>query len=211
MKRIWYALRREGLIIPYPIRDVNGRSVADDQAQAAINVERMQIEVFEVLRPLPLFEPLSDDQIHQLARGATLRRYTSGEMLVRQGEAGESLFVIKDGRVQVSVMSDNGQSTVVAAHGAGNFFGEMSLLTGEPRSASVSAVMDTEVVVVDKTDVTRLVMADHSIAEALSNVIESRVRGTAEQIAIEAEARSGKQVAQQSLLLNRIRSFLGIN
>src|SRR5512135_47732 len=205
MKRIWYALRRQGLIIPNPIRDVNVRSVADDQAQAAIKAERMQIEVFEVLRPLPLFEPLSDDQIHQLARGATLRRYTSGEMLVRQGEAGESLFVIKDGRVQVSVMSDNGQSTVVATHGAGNFFGEMSLLTGEPRSASVSAVMDTEVVVVDKTDVTRLVMADHSIAEALSNVIESRVRGTAEQIAIEAEARTGKQVAQQSLLLNRIR------
>ncbi len=210
MKRVWYALRRQNLAIPFPIRDVNVRSVADDQAQAAINAEHMQNEVFAVLRPLPLFEPLSDDQIHQLAAGATLQRFTSGELLVRQGDAGESLFVIKEGRVEVSVLSDNGLSTVVATHGEGNFFGEMSLLTGEPRTASITALIDTEVVVVDKSDVTTLVMADHSIAEALSNVIESRLRGTAEQIAIEAEARSGKQASQQSPLLNRIRSFFGI-
>jgi small-conductance mechanosensitive channel/CRP-like cAMP-binding protein len=210
MKRVWYALRRNSLAIPFPIRDINVRSVADDQAQAAINAERMQSEVFEVLRPLPLFEPLSDDQIYQLARGATLRRFTSGEVLVRQGDAGESLFVVKEGRVQVSVQGDSGPATVVATHGPGNFFGEMSLLTGEPRTASVTASIDTEVVVVDKSDVTTLVMADHSIAEALSNVIESRLRGTAEQIALEAEARSGKAAAQQSPLLNRIRSFFGI-
>ncbi|HZY45732.1 MAG TPA: cyclic nucleotide-binding domain-containing protein, partial [Anaerolineae bacterium] len=142
--------------------------------------------------------------------GATLRRYTSGEVLVRQGDAGESLFVIKDGQVKVNVRSESGQSTTVATHGPGNFFGEMSLLTGEPRTASVVAQIDTEVVVVDKADVTKLLMADSSIAEALSNVIESRLRGTAEQIALEEEARSGKLTAQQSPLLNRIRSFFGI-
>jgi small-conductance mechanosensitive channel/CRP-like cAMP-binding protein len=210
MKRVWYALRRENLVIPYPIRDINVRSVADEQAQAAINADRMQTEVFAVLRPLPLFEPLSDAQIHQLAHSATLRQYTSGEVLVQQGDAGESLFVIKFGEVDVNVKSDSGQSTTVATQGAGNFFGEMSLLTGEPRSASVIAQKDTEVVVVDKSDVTKLLMADASIAEALSNVIESRARGTAEQMAIEAESRSGKQ-AQQSPLLNRIRSFFGIS
>lgn len=211
MKRIWYALRRAGLTIPFPIRDVNVRSVADDQAQVSIAADRMQNEVFAVLRPLPLFEPLSDDQIRQLAHGASLQRYTSGEVLVRQGDAGDSLFVIKSGQVKVIVQSDAGQSTTVATHGSGNFFGEMSLLTGEPRSASVIAQADTEVVVVDKADVLLLLMADNSIAEALSNVIESRVRGMAEQIAIEAEARSGKLAAQPSPLLSRIRSFFGIN
>lgn len=210
MKRVWYALRRAGLVIPFPIRDINVRSVADDQAQTAVAAEKMQNEVFTVLRPLPLFEPLSTDQVRQLAHGATLRRYTSGEVLVRQGDAGESLFVVKTGQVKVNVKSDNGQSTTVATHGPGNFFGEMSLLTGEPRTASVVAQIDTEVVVVDKADVTKLLMADSSIAEALSNVIESRLRGTAEQIALEEEARSGKLTAQQSPLLNRIRSFFGI-
>src|SRR5262249_36996108 len=142
LSRTWYGLRRAGLSIPYPTREVTVRTLAEDHEGRV--QEQLRREVFAELRQMPLFAPLNDAEIEQLGRGAVPRRCTTGEALVRQGEAGDSLFVIKAGRVRVDVRRANGQALTVATRGPTEFFGEMSLLTGEPRSASVIAETETE-------------------------------------------------------------------
>src|SRR3990172_5785839 len=136
MSRIWYGLRRDDLTIPFPVRDVIVHTLPEDH-EARLQ-EKLRREVFAELRSLTVFKPLSDLQIEQLAQSAAIHRHAAGEALVRQGDKAESMYTITSGRVRVDVRSESGQVTTVATLGTDDFFGEMSLLTGEPRSASRS-------------------------------------------------------------------------
>ena len=207
MTRVWYGLRRAGFSIPFPQRDVTLRTLTEDHEARA--QERLRRDVFAVLRQVPLFAPLSDAEIGQLAGSASLERFTAGEVLVRQGEAGDSLFVVKSGRARVEVRLESGPVLRVATRGANEFFGEMSLLTGEPRSASVIAEAETEVVVVEKADFAAVVTADTGILEALSVALEESVRNLAEHSAA-LDAAAEKRPPQRGALLQRIRGFFGI-
>ena len=208
LTRIWYGLRREGIAVPFPTQEVTLRTLAEDHEARA--QEQLRREIVAALRPLTVFAPLSDVQIEQLARGAALQQYAAGEMLVRQGEVGDSLFVIKAGTVRVDVKSEGGQVTTVATLGPDEFFGEMSLLTGEPRSASVIAQTETEVIVVDKADFATVLTADTGILEAISLSLEARMRNRAEQVATGTGPLADKQPPQRAALLRRIRGFFGI-
>ena len=208
MTRIWYELKRAGLTIPFPMRDVTVRTLSEDHEMLA--QEKLRREIFAELRPLPLFAPLNDSQIEQLVRNAHLERYTTGETLVRQGEAGDSLFVIKAGRVRVDVTREGGAATLaVDTIGPDEFFGEMSLLTGEPRSASVIAETETEVIVVEKSDLAEVISADMSLLDGLSLALEARVRNTADQLAA-ADSAAIRPPMPHAALLTRIRGFFGI-
>ncbi len=177
MTRIWYTIRREGMSVPFPIRDVTMRQITDEHAvQARQQVVR---ETYAQLRPLSLFATLSDDQIRQLAERADRRLYTRGEVLVRQGDTGDSLFVILSGRARVESKDEQDRVTVLAHIPPGDFFGEMSLLTGERRSASVLAEEETEVVVVDKNALAEVLAGDLHSLEALSEAVEKRMEESA--------------------------------
>jgi small-conductance mechanosensitive channel/CRP-like cAMP-binding protein len=207
MTRLWYALRRAGFGIPFPVRDVTVRMLSDDHA-AQVQA-RQQREVFAELRGITLFAPLADAVVEQLARGAVLQPYAAGEVLVRQGEPGQSLFVIKSGRVRVDARGEAGQVTTVARLGPDDFFGEMSLLTGEPRSASVIAEIETEVVVVDKAGLATAIATDARLPEVLSEALAARQRSLAEQVS--AAGIAGSRLAPlPTALLGRIRRFFGI-
>lgn len=207
LTRLWYALHRHGLTIPFPARDVTVRMLADDHlAQARAQQQR---DVFAELRRITLFRPLADPVIEQLARGAVLQRYTSGETLVRQGEAGDSLFVIKSGRVRVDVRGDGGANTTLNRLGPDDFFGELSLLTGEPRSASVIAETETEVVLVDKADLAPVIAADARLPEVITEVLAARQRQLADQLTA-AGAKDIRPASPPAALLSRIRRFFGV-
>jgi CRP-like cAMP-binding protein len=208
LTRIWYAIKRKGMSVPFPIRDVNLRQVPEDFERRV--QEQLRQEIFAQLRPLSVFSPLSDEQIDQLSQRAQAHHYTEGEVLVRQGDMGDSLFVIKSGRAQVEVDDNNGRVTTVAKLGQNDFFGEMSLLTGEQRSASVVAETETEVVVVDKSAIAKVLAADMAALEELSQVVEERFQDRAEKVAAAAEKRPGRRRVRDSNLLARIQSFLGL-
>ncbi len=174
LSRAWYGLHRAGMAIPFPQREVAVRQVVEgDEARRA---DRLRRECAAVLRSVETFNPLSDEQVEVLARDARPERFTDGERLVRQGDEGRSLFVVKAGRVRVEQAADDGVPVVVARMGPGSFFGEMSLLTGEPRNASVYAEGELEVTVVDKESFATVLQADHRLAEALSEELERRSR-----------------------------------
>jgi small-conductance mechanosensitive channel/CRP-like cAMP-binding protein len=205
LSRAWYALRRAGFAIPFPQREVAVRNVAETRKEERL--EKLRAESFEALRSVGTFRPLSDDQVRDLARHAHLERYTAGEALVRQGDEGGSLFVLLDGEVRVR-RTDGGVARELARLGPGSFFGEMSLLTGEPRSASVLALDEVEVVVVEKAAVSTLLRDDNHLARALSEALESRSR---EQAAVAAPAAgTGVQQAVTDGLLDRIQRFFGL-
>jgi CRP-like cAMP-binding protein len=138
-----------------------------------------------------------------------IHRYASGEYIVRQGEEGGSFFVITTGRVEVSATDKAGVKAVLAQLGQGSFFGEMSLLTGERRSATVMAMADTDVVVIDKANFAGVITGNPAIAQSLSEILERRLAEIGAKMAeLERERPRERMVAaSQSSLLKRIRSF----
>ena len=205
LHRVWYGLSRAALSIPYPSQHLTLRQLSDDyEAQVQ---ERLRREVFRELRGLDVFSPLSDTQIESLAHNSVIHRYSAGEVLVRQGEAGDSLFTIKSGKVRVDVRDDKERMTTVDTIEADGFFGEMSLLTGEPRSASIIAETETEVVVVDKAAFAEVLKSDSNLPDALSRELNQRLQNAVVRASVRATAVRLKHDDQQTALIKRIRGF----
>ena len=205
MDRLWYAFRRAGISIPFPIRDVRHRpALADEQTYRAAGQDTIR----QLLSGVELFGSLSAEEMERLANAAKLQLYAAGENLCRQGEPGDSFYVIREGRVAVLMNGADGQ-TVTAAHLAnGAFFGEMSLLTGEPRSGTVTAETDVEVLRVSKQDFAGLLQTDANLAGKLAAVLEKRIEGRRMAMATPAARESAPET--RSALAVRIRQFFGL-
>ena len=207
--RIWYILRRRGLTIPFPIRDVTVREVSAEHE--GIIRDTIKQEVIGGLRNIELFRPLSFDQIEELSSSSSKLLFSKGEILVQQGDSGDSLFIITNGKVDVSVSDAAGRKTHLADLQAGDYFGEMSLLTGEPRSASVIAIAETEVIVVEKRGMAELLEQESSIIEPLSAMLNKRLEDLSGRVTDQkAKEDKSDQIERKDHLLGRIRDFFGI-
>jgi small-conductance mechanosensitive channel/CRP-like cAMP-binding protein len=199
---VWYELKRQGITIPFPIRTLQlerkpARGIQDDHA-----------ETLSILRGEPLFECLSDEQLNQLVQDARLKLFGRGEPVIEEGAAGDSMFVMLRGAANVFV-SKNGSTIQVATLNAGDCFGEMSLLTGERRSATVRADADCYVMEIGKP-----VMAEvlHNAPECLVQLSELLAQRKMETEGILKEAtRTGEHVLKErqytATFLNRLRTF----
>ena len=206
MDRLWYALKREGISIPYPIRDTRQRdTVADERAQRAAGQDTIR----QMLAGVELFQSLSAEEMERLASSAKLNLYAAGENLCRQGEAGDSFYIIREGQVAVLVGEADGRQVTAAHLGRSAFFGEMSLLTGEPRSGTVTAETDVEVLRVSKQDFAGLLQANTNLALKLAAVLEQRMERRRHAMA-NPIAREAVPEAHSALAL-RIRQFFGLS
>ena len=206
--RIWYALGRAGMTIPFPIRDVTLREISADYEEVR-REEKLQIIVKE-LSAIELFRHLTQEQIQKLARSSSRLVYAPGETLVKQGDTDVSLFMISRGEVEITV-EDFGKISRIAKLHSGDYFGEMSLLTGEPRSASVTALEETEVIRVEKAGMSEILEKEESILEPLSAMLHKRLKelsGRSVDSSIKKDA--GKRTDKKEHLLTRIRDFFGI-
>jgi CRP-like cAMP-binding protein len=208
MTHFWFALRRAKIALPVPVREVNMRAVAaDDEEQKQSTLKN---KIIDMLSSLPFLEELNNKQLEVLAEAARLQKYTINEALVRQGEEGDSLFIIKSGEVTIYV--HNGEQPIyVAERGAGDFFGEMSLLTGESRSASVIAKTETEVVTIDKEAFANVLTTDRMILELMLDALEKRRSVLLEKLASNVKDPQQQELSKRQLILNRITHFLGIS
>lgn len=208
--RVWYELNRCNLVIAFPQMDVLLRTASAEQEQRA--AEAKGREIFAVLRPLAVFAALNQEQITTLVGGAAMLSYTTGEVLVREGDRGSSLFVIRSGRVRIDKAIEGGAATTMAHMGPGDFFGEMSLLTGEPRTASIIAEDETEVVVVSKEAFAPVLTTDTGLLIGLSDVLDLRARDLAASIADQpTSAGQANPVESSAPLLRRIGRFFGLD
>jgi small-conductance mechanosensitive channel/CRP-like cAMP-binding protein len=204
LSRIWYRLQREGISIPFPIRTVQLHD-ADAGAERVALAGRQRFA--DTLARVPLFAGLQRDLVERLADGVRSHHYDHREVLVREGDLGDSLFVLDHGRVSVTKASAGpGSSAVeIAQLGAGDFFGEMSLLTGAPRSATVTAEGGCEVLVVEREDLAPLLQGDPELVAMLGKALAER---SAEASAkLEDRRAQGHAAETQASLLRRIRDF----
>lgn len=123
---------------------------------------------------------LSDAHLDMLAQGSSLHSLAAGETLIRQGDAGHSMFVILEGAARVFVTMPDGQSRDVAVVVNGDIVGEMSLMTGAPRAASVVGLTALRVLEVGKDSIEGLLSVQRNLADRLSEVLAARQMGLSE-------------------------------
>lgn len=170
-QRIWYAFRRAGLNFAYPTRTLHVerfRKISMPEGDAGTVVER--------LSAVDVFAPLSADEILMLARAAVSHVFAPGETVIRAGDPGSSMFVVHNGRVAVQI-NDKGRLRTVATLNEGDFFGEMALFTGEPRTANVVALEETEVLEIGHKAMKGIFETNPGLVDSLSYIIVERRQG----------------------------------
>ncbi len=164
---VWYALKRHGIKIPYPVRTVQLERPARDKQLELQTAARI------ILRQQPLFRCLSDEELDSLLPRGRVVHFGRDEKLIQQGAKADSMFVLVDGEATV-IVERNGQPKPVAYLRSGDCFGEMSLLTGEPRSATVVAQTDCEVVEIGKAVLARSLKENPDLLAQLSELLARR-------------------------------------
>jgi small-conductance mechanosensitive channel/CRP-like cAMP-binding protein len=166
---IYYAFRREGIEIPFPIQVEYRRDAAGGTMSAAGRAR--------YLESVDLFAMLPDAERARFAELSLDRLFGAGQTVVRQGQDGDSMFVVCEGRVRVTVGESGAE---VATLGPGAYFGEMSLLTGDPRSATVSAIEDSVLLQITASDFRRIALAHPEVVVRISEAVEQRRSGLEE-------------------------------
>ncbi|WHZ15768.1 MAG: mechanosensitive ion channel family protein [Nitrospira sp.] len=199
---IWHAFVRKGIEIPFPQRVVHN-IVDGDTAPKEQSIAR----IIAQLTAVDFLAMLDTKQIEVLAREARWESYLIGERVVRQGEPGAVLYVIVSGQADVR-LEQGGLSSTVTTLSSGQFFGEMSLLTGEPRSATVVAATELSVVAVGKDALMRIVEDDRRLLERIGEVVARRQAATAAAKAqLSRDAAALSAVTHTRSLIERIQSF----
>jgi small-conductance mechanosensitive channel len=199
-QRVWYALRRSGLTFAFPTRTLHLERKAITRPVTA------EEQIADRLSAIDVFSPLSTEELRQLATATMGHVFAPGETLIRAGEEGSSMFVVNNGRVEVQVLDKGGPRTV-AVLTEGNFFGEMALFTGEPRTANVVALEETEVLEIGHAAMKHLFETNPSLAESISWTITER------QAALAAGSLQASEVSIQESagVLTSIKRFFGLH
>lgn len=199
-QRIWYVFQREKIQFPFPARTIHIEPKAEETP-----VEELTETITERFSRLPIFAPLSEEETEKLARGCYVRVFAPGESIVRMGQEGNSMFVIVRGSVKVQI-PENGQQKTLNTLKENDFFGEMSLLTGQPRSATVVAVEETEVLQIRKQALKPIFENNPQLVQAIVEIIDER------KVLLNAEAESAPEAegADSRGVMRLIKNFFGL-
>ena len=202
--RVWYALRRLGVTpSSAPNRAVHMQEVS---AAARARDEQDLQERERALRNVDFLAVLSDEHRRLLAGASHMRLYVEGEPIVKRGDGSAEMFVIESGEVVV-VVGD----AVVARLGPGKFFGEMALMTGEPRNATVRAAGPCKLLVIDDRALRTVLETQPGLAGHISRVIADRQAALDAGEAASSDAHARPSVEERSSqLLARIRQFFAL-
>lgn len=166
LEGLWFHFKRKGIEMPFPVREVYLHD-AKDRRLAALDA------TLEALRRVDFMRDFEPQVLEMLAGQARHAIFAPQETIFRQGDPGGSLYIVLRGEV-VLTLDDTRGSQPLARLEAGSYFGEMSLLTGEPRSATARAVEDSEFLVISKRDLAPLLEAHPEVLESISRIIAER-------------------------------------
>lgn len=154
-----------------------------------------------LLQHIPLFADMPKEQLAQLTRALERRVYRKGQLILRQGDYGESLFVIVSGKVRIYTLSPEGHEVSVFICDEGDFFGELALLTGMPRSANVQAMRRTEVLVLQRQAFRHYLLSNPATALRIIETLSRRLRSTTESVEELVSLNVNQRVARKLLEL----------
>jgi small-conductance mechanosensitive channel len=192
MTHVWYSFNRRGIEIPFPIRNVYLREVTPESERAIEEADDERI--YRLLKRVELFDVLSEEEARALAARVRVERYFASETVLHQGAAGDSLYIIETGLVEV-IVSHDGRRERIAQLGQGSFFGEMALLT--------------HFFVIDREAFRDTLEANPSLAERIAQTRAERNQELEETHAALHEAGAQQVEEEKRQILSRIRDFFG--
>jgi branched-chain amino acid transport system substrate-binding protein len=203
-ERVWFHLNRAGITPAvhrqeiHLFKGVNERG--GDEAAKPITL----------LQEVDIFKPFSQQAKLHLSERLRRHRFAPDDVIVQQGDAGDSLFIIVEGVVGVYVLADDGKSKEVARLGAGNFVGEMALMTGEDRTATVISLVDTYLFEITKADIAPLMAKQPEVSELVSKELTKRQLVTQQHLHAKHDTETdSKQTISQQILI-KIENFFGL-
>ena len=196
---LWYTFRRHNIEIPWPIQVEYSRT--EEPARTAAHIAAAA----QHLAKVALFKTVSPGSLADLSKASDEHLFADGQAIVRQNAEGDSMFVILSGEAAV-VLEPLGQQVAVIP--AGGFFGEMSMLTGERRTATVRAIGDVTVLEIDAGDFRELAVANPGLLDHVSTVVAARRTGLDDAKA--AVAATAAPEARETFLM-RMRRFLTLH
>jgi small-conductance mechanosensitive channel len=190
-----------GIEVPVPILDLRRVPSKADEAEEMRGIDPL-------IQHVSIFAAMTADELRQISSLSKDRLIIAGAPLLRQGDPGDSLLILREGLLEVRITTDDQPETVVGRINPGEFFGERSLLLGEPRSANIVPLIDSTVVEIPREAMTRLMRGRPELASYLGEVLTERQTKSA------AELASHRHIAEQPQsmfdhMVNRIRAFLG--
>ncbi len=199
-QRIWYVFQRENIEFAYPTRTIH----VETKSQEDVFIETDNA-IFERLNNISIFSPLDDEEVISLANASTIRVFAPDEKIVRKGQKGNSMFVIHRGSVFVQIREDGKPKKIRTLH-EGDFFGEMGLFTGEPRTATVIAEEETEVLEINHLCIKPILESNPELVESFSKLIEERRALLHEE---QDELKTSKKINEVGVF-NSIKKFFGL-
>ena len=197
-------LKNAGLTLAYPKRDLFTAEMPSRQLDAS-----SEADLRALVGRIELFEHLEDEELALLTETITRRIYSEGDELIRRGDVGDSMFILVEGLVYVFAdVAGDGHELKVAQVVPGQFFGEMSLLTGEARSATITAASDTVAYEIGKDAMAKLLQRRPELAEVMSRIIaERKLRNEQALAEATSEEKEEHKMSVAGQILGRMRDF----
>src|ERR1700704_4098558 len=151
----------------------------------------MSSRVLDLLRSMDLFTDLPDNELNKIARLLKEHKIAENELIFAQGEPGDGLYIILQGRVRIASTDQLGRERVLAFYGPGEFFGDIAVLTGEPRSATPRASTDLRLLQLRKDDFDTLLATSVGIMRGMLQVMVERQAAMNTRLTQEASANQG--------------------
>jgi small-conductance mechanosensitive channel/CRP-like cAMP-binding protein len=206
--RLFFALRRASIPLNVPAQAIFMTSDNDERRER--KERTLDQNRVSVLREAELFRDLSAEEIEQLAGRLRYAPFSAAETLTRQGNPGNDLYFVHRGEVSVRVGAE-GAEREVASLGPGTFFGERSLMTGEPRSATTVAKSDVECYRMAKSDLEQILKRRPELADALAETLARRDSElSSHRDSLTREARESHIALQKRHIKTKILSFFGL-
>jgi CRP/FNR family cyclic AMP-dependent transcriptional regulator len=130
----------------------------------------------DLIRTVPLFSTLTDEEFNQLAHIFVARAYRKNQVIFLEEETGNYMYLVLSGKVKVAKAGVGGKETILAIHRTGDFFGEMSLLDGKTAPATVSAMEDAKIISVSGTDFHKYLLHNEKVMQQIIQVLCARLR-----------------------------------
>lgn len=208
---IFTALKRAG--IKQAVEEVNVMNTKENKRHDDALHQREILLRIKTLRRVELFASMTDEELQALAERLRYSPFAKGNVITKQGDSRSHwLYIIINGEAEVYLDAPNGVRRTLSSLGKGSFFGEMGMMTGAPRSASVLAKTDVECYRVDKDVFEEILRARPSIAEEITHILVTR-RAELDTVLHDLDAQvAQKDVSQQrSELLSTIKRFFSLN
>ncbi len=196
-------LRVAGIALPYAKLDLYHARMPPRELAYGAHLDRL-------LARTELFADLGEDDLRALAAAASPHLVREGETVIRLGEPGRSLFVVMEGVCEAWVIGPDGAQVCINTLVAGDMFGEFSLLTGEPRSATIRARTDCLLYEIDRDALAPVLQRNPQLAEKLSEVLARR-QERLHRLAREGAPVPAREPSRQRSLLRKIRGLFGLD